>query len=64
MTDRDKLILHLQNLAKTKIKKATLDVEYLLAILNALPPEPPKKSNPRIADFELDIDGGEFVDRS
>ncbi len=62
MTDREKLILHLQNLAKSKTKSATLDVMFLLNILNALPKEQPKPVVPRFDKIGLDVDGGSFND--
>lgn len=62
MTDREKLILHLQNLAKSKTKSATLDVIFLLNILNALPKEQSKPDTPRFDKIGIDVDGGGFSD--
>jgi len=62
MTDREKLILHLQNLAKTNTKSATLDVNFLLGVLNALPKEQPKQTVPRLDKIGVEIDGGSFSD--
>jgi pantothenate kinase-related protein Tda10 len=62
MTDRDKLILHLQNLAKSNTKSATLDVMFLLGVLNALPKEQPKPIVPRLDKMGVEIDGGSFGD--
>lgn len=62
MTDREKLILHLQNLAKSKTKSATLDVMFLLNILNALPKEQVKEQVTRIDKISLELDGGDFGD--
>lgn len=62
MTDREKLILHLQNLAKSKTKSATLDVMFLLNILNALPKEQPAETNIRLDKISLELDGGDFSD--
>lgn len=60
MTEREKLILHLQNLHKSNIKNATLGVAYLLEILNALPAVvEPKK--PKFQDTQIDVDGGTFT---
>lgn len=61
MTDREKLILHLQNLLKSNKNTATLDVKFLLSILNALPkdtPVPVQKNN----NTGIDVDGGSFCD--
>ncbi len=63
MTDREKLILHLQNLLKTNSKTATVDVKFLLGILNALPEEPVKEQVVRFNNISLDLDGGDFSDR-
>ena len=62
MTDREKLILHLQNLAKTNTKSATLDVNFLLGVLNALPKEQLKQTVPRLDKIGVEIDGGSFSD--
>lgn len=61
MTEREKLILHLQNLYKTNTKKATLDVAYLLEVLNALPDIEVKKPAP-LRDTQVDVDGGAFTE--
>jgi hypothetical protein len=61
MTEREKLILHLQNLYKTNTKKATLDVAYLLEVLNALPDIEVKKPAP-LRDTQVDVDGGTFTE--
>ena len=61
MTEREKLILHLQNLYKTNTKKATLDVAYLLEVLNALPDIEVKKPAP-LRDTQVDVDGGTFAE--
>lgn len=61
MTDREKLILHLQNLAKTKVKSATIDVVFLLGILNALPKEQ-QQTSIRVDKVSLELDGGDFSD--
>ena len=62
MTERENLILHLQNLAKSKTKSATFDVLFLLGVLNALPKEQPKPTVPRFDKIGLDVDGGSFSD--
>jgi len=62
MTDREKLILHLQNLAKNNTKSATLDVMFLLGVLNALPKEQSKPAAPKLDRTGIDIDGGSFND--
>lgn len=61
MTDREKLILHLQNLAKTNVKSATIDVVFLLGILNALPKEQ-QQAPIRVDKISLELDGGDFSD--
>ena len=60
MTDREKLILHLQNLAKFKTKSATLDVMFLLNILNALPKEQANEKVTRVDKIRVEVDGGDF----
>jgi len=60
MTEREKLILYLQNLAKAKSKVATLDVTFLLEILNALPKEQPKPTSIRLDNVDIEVDGGKF----
>jgi hypothetical protein len=60
MTEREKLILHLQNLLKSNTKSATLGVEYLLTILDALP-----KTEDTLTtklDNVVNVDGGSFYD--
>lgn len=61
MTEREKLILHLQNLHKSNTKKATLDVAYLLEILNALPTVEVKKPA-LLQNTQVDVDGGSFAE--
>lgn len=63
MTDREKLILHLQNLLKKNSKTATVDVKFLLEILNSLPKEQVKDPVVRFDNVSLDLDGGDFSDR-
>lgn len=60
MSNREKLILHLQNLLKSKTKSATIDVVFLLEILNALPEPEITKSFP-LRETQLDVDGGKFT---
>lgn len=60
MSNREKLILHLQNLLKSNTKSATIDVVFLLEILNALPEPEIKKSVP-LRETQLDVDGGKFT---
>jgi hypothetical protein len=62
MTDREKLILHLQTLAKNNTKNATLDVNFLLGVLNALPKEQTKPSLQKFDKLGVDVDGGHFYD--
>lgn len=61
MTEREKLILHLQNLLKSNKNTATLDVKFLLGILNALP-EPPASKPATIPNNTVSVDGGSFGD--
>ena len=61
MTEREKLILHLQNLLKSNTKSATLDVEYLLKILGALPKTVEDKLTTKL-DNVVNVDGGSFYD--
>jgi hypothetical protein len=62
MTEREKLILHLQTLAKNNTKNTTLDVNFLLGVLNALPKEQPKPVSSRLDKTGVDVDGGSFRD--
>jgi hypothetical protein len=61
MTEREKLILHLQNLLKSNTKSATLDVEYLLKILDALPKTVEDTLTTKL-DNVVNVDGGSFYD--
>ena len=61
MTEREKLVLHLQNLYRTNTRKATVDVVYLLDILNALPPAEIKKPI-LLQNTQVDVDGGSFTE--
>jgi len=58
VNELDKLILHLKNLKKEKHQEFTINVNYLLAILENLPKQSPssKESNTGY------IDGGNFAD--
>jgi hypothetical protein len=63
MNERDKLILQLQNLKKSKSSSVTLNIDYLLGILQASVSAPEIK---RVTPVELfrkvDVDGGSFKD--
>lgn len=59
MTEREKLILHLQNLLKSNTKSATLDIEYLLKILDALPNTVRNTLTTKL-DNVVNVDGGSF----
>ena len=61
MSKREKLILHLQNLLKSNTKSVTVDVTFLLEVLNALPDIEVKKSVP-LRDTQVDVDGGTFAE--
>ena len=61
MTEREKLILHLQNLLKSNTKSATLDIEYLLKILDALPNTVRNALTTKL-DNVVNVDGGSFYD--
>jgi hypothetical protein len=61
MTEREKLILHLKNLLKSNTKSATLDVEYLLKILDALPKTVEDTLTTKL-DNVVNVDGGSFYD--
>ena len=61
MTEREKQILHLQNLLKSNTKSATLDVEYLLKILDALPKTVEDTLTTKL-DNVVNVDGGSFCD--
>ncbi len=60
MTEREKLILHLQNLLKSNTKSATLDVTFLLNILNALPKDHANEQVTRVDKISIEVDGGDF----
>jgi hypothetical protein len=61
MTEREKLILHLQNLLKSNTNSATLDVKFLLKILDALPATDYNISSTNL-DNVVSVDGGSFYD--
>jgi hypothetical protein len=61
MTELEKLILHLQNLLKSNTKSATLDVKFLLKILDALPATDYNISSTNL-DNVVSVDGGSFYD--
>lgn len=63
MNEKDKLILRLQNLKKNKSTSVTVDIEYLLGILQASSTVTEIR---RVTPVELfrkvDVDGGGFND--
>jgi hypothetical protein len=61
MTEREKLILHLQNLLKSNTNSATLDVKFLLKILDAMPATDHNSSTTNL-DNIVNVDGGSFYD--
>jgi hypothetical protein len=61
MTEREKLILHLQNLLKSNTNSATLDVKFLLKILDAMPATDHNSSTINL-DNIVNVDGGSFYD--
>ena len=58
MTEHEKLILHLQNLLKSNTRKITLDVQYLLEVMNSLP-NTITSTKPEI-NKAFNVDGGAF----
>ena len=62
MTEREKLILHLQNVLKSNKNTTTLDVRFLLGILNALPDS--AISNQSKYNNTVNVDGGTFYDNT
>lgn len=62
MTEVEKLILHLQNLSNSNTKKVTLDVQFLLEILNALPKSDTNTAKKQVAEL-FNVDGGSFHDK-
>ena len=61
MTEFEKLVKHLQNLQKTKTKKATFDVDYLLGVLGSLGTAQ-QSVTPVEIYRKVDVDGGGFKD--
>lgn len=63
MNEKDKLILRLQNLKKNKSKNITVDIDYLLNILQIGGTVTEIR---RVTPVELfrkvDVDGGGFID--
>ena len=63
MNEKDKLILRLQNLKKNKSKNITVDIDYLLSILQIGGTVTEIR---RVTPVELfrkvDVDGGGFID--
>lgn len=56
MTDREKLIKHLESLSKSGKTQATIDIQWLLSVLHDKPKYTEKTMRPTI----LEIDGGKF----
>jgi hypothetical protein len=62
MNEKDKLILRLQNLKKNKSNQVTLDIDYLLGILQAGFVTEIKRVTPIELFNKVDVDGGGFRD--
>jgi|LauGreDrversion4_2_1035121.scaffolds.fasta_scaffold46525_3 hypothetical protein len=62
MNEKDKLILRLQNLKKSKSNQVTLDIEYLLNILQAGFVTEVRRVTPVEMFNKVDVDGGGFRD--
>lgn len=63
MTDLEKLIIQLKNLQKSKAKSVTLDINYLLNVLNAVPTTVQVRHVTPVEIYrKVDVDGGSFSD--
>ncbi len=60
MNEKDKLILRLQNLKKNKSKNITVDIDYLLNILQTNNTVEIKRVTPIELFRKVDVDGGGF----
>ena len=62
MNDKDKLILQLQNLKKSKSNQVTLDIDFLLGVLQTGFVTEVKRVTPIEIFNKVDVDGGSFND--
>lgn len=62
MNEKDKLILQLQNLKKSKSTQVTLDIDFLLGILQTGLVTEVKRVTPIEIFKKVDVDGGGFND--
>jgi len=60
VNEKDKLILRLQNLKKNKSKNITVDIDYLLNILQTNNTVEIKRVTPIELFRKVDVDGGGF----
>ena len=60
MTELEKLIWHLEKLQKGKSKSITLDIDYLLGILNAIPSQRVTVTRNEPVVQQVNVDGGGF----
>lgn len=63
MSELEKLILHLEQLKKNKSKSVTLDINFLLGVLNSIPTQSVSVVKTPIEQKEkVIVDGGTFSD--
>lgn len=60
MTELEKLIWHLEKLQKSKSKSVTLDISYLLGILNTIPLQKVSVTKNELVVQQVNVDGGRF----
>jgi len=60
MTELEKLIWHLEKLQKSKSKSVTLDISYLLGILNTIPLQKVTVTKNESLVQQVNVDGGRF----
>ena len=61
MSEYDKLVLRLYNLSTTGHEQVTLNVKYLLGILERQDPSPPVNGDSGLpVNVSVDVDGGDF----
>lgn len=60
MNEKDKLILQLQNLKKSKSRQVTLDIDFLLSVLQTGFVTEVKRVTPIEIFNKVDVDGGGF----
>lgn len=61
MNQFDQLVAHLKNLQSKKIQQVTLDVKWLMGVLNVMPVDIENTVQPQKDNKSYMIDGGTFL---